>query len=89
MRSVGKKVHEEPQIADRPSGELLRLNAQWIDELHKWPGAAAHCIPKGVYRYRTPEEADRHLEECRARRMAEIMIERESERRKSAAQGDA
>ncbi|MBU0752553.1 MAG: hypothetical protein KJ787_06535 [Gammaproteobacteria bacterium] len=89
MRSVGKAVPEEPQIADHPSGELLRRNALWIDELRKWPDAAEHCIPKGVYRYRTLEEADRHLEECRAKRMAEIMIERESERRRIAPQGDA
>lgn len=88
MRIVGRQVSDEPQLADHPSGELLRQGARWIDELHKWPEAAEHCIPKGVYRYATPEEADRHLEDCRARRMAEIMIRRENERRKSAAQGN-
>lgn len=89
MRYVGKRVPDEPQVAEHPSGELLRLNGQWIDELRKWPDAADHCIPKGVYRYRTLDDADRHLEECRARRMAEIMIERENERGKTATQGDA
>ncbi len=88
MHSVGRKIPEEPQLADRPSGEFLRRNALWIDELHKWPDAAEHCVPKGVYRYGTLEEADRHLEECRARRMAQIMIRRENERRESAPQGD-
>lgn len=89
MRVVGRKVPDEPQLAEHPSGELLRQGACWIDELHKWPDAAEHCIPKGVYRYASLEEADRHLEECRARRMAEIMIKRENERRKPAPQGDA
>lgn len=88
MRKIGRKVPDEPQLAERPSGELLRRNALWNDELHKWPDAAAHCIPKGVYRYRSLDEADRHLEECRARRMAEIMAKRENERSGPAAQGD-
>lgn len=88
MRKIGKAVPDEPQLADRPSGELLRRIALWNDELHKWPDAAAHCVPKGVYRFRTLDEADRHLEECRARRMAEIMAKRENERSRTAAQGD-
>lgn len=88
MRVVGRKVSEEPQLAERASGELLRANALWMEELHKWPYAAEHCVPRGVYRFRTLEEADRHLEACRARRMAEIAIKRENERRKATAQGD-
>ena len=70
MKVVGKR--KDAEIPFNASAFLLASCAKWNDEMHKLPSGKSHCIPKGIYRYKTLDEADRHLSECLARRMANL-----------------
>ncbi len=43
-----------------------------MEALRAFPGGDVAFIPKGVYRFMTLEDADRHWEECLARAMARL-----------------
>ncbi|HEX8739086.1 MAG TPA: hypothetical protein VF925_03000 [Casimicrobiaceae bacterium] len=74
MRTVG---HRKPRpIAFHGSGELLVEAARFNDEIHRLPTGARTFIRKGVYRFRTHEEANRHDDDCIAAMMAEVARER-------------
>ncbi len=68
MRTVGKR--KERPIAFHASAELLVEGARFNDEIHRLPTGDLTCIPKGVYFFRTHEEANRHQDECLAQAMA-------------------
>ena len=74
MRTVGHR--KERPIAFSASAELLAEGARFNDDLQQLAGGRAGCIPKGVYRFMTHEEANRHQMECLARHMARIARER-------------
>ena len=74
MRTVGRKVVREPEL--RPSAELLRAAATINDTLKVMLPGGRTCMPKGVYRYRTLEEANRQQAEWLAHAMAEIYLAR-------------
>jgi hypothetical protein len=76
MRTVGRR--KPPPIVFHGSGELLAAGARWNDEMQKFPGGGRGFIPKGVYRFRTHEEANRHWEDCLAVHMARLAQERRS-----------
>lgn len=74
MRTVGQR--KERPIGLVASGFLLAEGARFNDELHKLPTGNTTFIPKGVYRFKTHEEAYRHQLDCLAKGMAIIALER-------------
>lgn len=66
----------ERPLAKAPSGELLVEGARAMEALRAIPGGDVAFIPKGVYRFMTLEDADRHWEECLARAMARLAQDR-------------
>ncbi|MBI3375119.1 MAG: hypothetical protein HY017_25635 [Betaproteobacteria bacterium] len=69
MKTLGHRVHDSIQL--KPSAEALVAAAQ-----HLRTGAALAAvnttgIARGVYRFRTHEEANRHADEALARAIAE------------------
>ena len=67
VRTVGIRVNRPLQ--DAPSGAGLEACAQLTEAI----SAFARCgFPKGVYRYRSHEEANRHEAHCLALQMAAL-----------------
>lgn len=76
MRVVGKKVL--PTFKP-PSGESLLAGARFNDEIHRLPTGGRTHIPKGIYRFKTHEEANEFDLQCLAKHMARIARERNHE----------
>lgn len=74
MRVVGQR--KEPQITFSASAELLKEGARFNEEIHRLPTGNLTFIPKGVYFFKTHEEANRHERDCVANGMAQIAKER-------------
>lgn len=74
MRAVGRR--KERPISYWPSGELLAEGARFNDAIHRLPTGNTTFVPKGVYRFKTHEEANRHEAACLATGMARIALER-------------
>jgi hypothetical protein len=68
MKTVGHR--HLPRIHGEPSGQLLAEAARVNDALGGFPGGGSGFIPKGVYRFMTHEDANRHWEDCLAAAMA-------------------
>ncbi len=62
MKTVGKRRVRTLSI--NAMGELLREGAMFNDELHRLPTGGTTFFPKGIYRYKTHQEANAHWEEC-------------------------
>jgi hypothetical protein len=60
MKIIGKR--KERDISFHASGDLLREGAQFNTEMQKLQ--SIFRFPRGVYRYRSHAEADRHMSEC-------------------------
>jgi hypothetical protein len=74
MRTVGqRKVRALSFSAD---AVLLAEGARFNDELHHLPTGNRTFIRKGVYRFKTHEDANRHDLDCIAAGMAQIALER-------------
>jgi len=58
MRLVGKRIIRP--IAQHASGSLLKQGAEMNDELHRLPTGDTTKFVKGIYRYSSHEEANRH-----------------------------
>lgn len=74
MRTIGQR--RERAITYAASGELLAEGARFNEEIHKLPTGNTTFIPKGVYRFKHHEDADRHWEECLVKGMAQAALER-------------
>lgn len=74
MRTIGKR--QEQPLGMTASGELLVAGARFNDEIHRLPTGNSSFIPKGVYRFKTHEEANQHQLDCLAQGMALIAISR-------------
>ena len=61
MRTVGNR--KEPVIEFHASSEKLIEGALFNDETHKLARGSMSIFPKGVYHYKTHEEANRHWEQ--------------------------
>ena len=62
MRTVGTR--KDPSISMQPSGELLREACAFNEMLQNaFPYGKVIAIKKGVYRFKTHEEANRHQEQ--------------------------
>lgn len=74
MRVVG---HRQPSpISLSASARLLAEGASFNDEIHRLPSGNDSFIPKGIYRFATHAEANRHQQDCLAKGMARIAQER-------------
>jgi hypothetical protein len=71
MRRIGQRL--EPVLSDQPSAQALAEGAQFSAVLH---ALASVGFPKGVYRNRTHEDANRHEEACLAQAMASLAHQR-------------
>ena len=74
MRTVGQR--KERPISLLASGALLAAGARFNDEMHRLPTGNTTFIPKGVYRFKTHEDANQHQLDCLAKGMAKIALER-------------
>ena len=72
MRRVGSR--REPAIAERASGVLLMAGAQFNESVARL--SPSTFVPKGVYRFGSHEEANRHAQGCLARGMGLLAAER-------------
>lgn len=70
MRTVGSR-HPTP-ISFTASATLLAEGARFNDEIHRLPTGNDSFIPKGVYRFKTHAEANRHQQDCLAKGMASV-----------------
>lgn len=62
MRVIGRR--KERPISFSASGDLLAEGARFNDEIHKLPSGNVTCIPKGVFRFKSHEEANEHWLRC-------------------------
>lgn len=62
MRQVGTR--REPGVAERASGLLLAEGARFNEAVSRL--APTTFIPKGVYRFQTHDDANRHQLDCLA-----------------------
>lgn len=74
MKIVGKR--KERPITVHASGEALTEGARFNDEIHRLPTGNRTFIPKGLYRFKSFEEANQFDLDCLAKGMAEIAKER-------------
>jgi len=74
MRTVGHR--KEQPLTFSASAELLAEGARFNDEIHRLPTGDTTFIPKGVFRFNTHEEANRHQLQCLAEGMARIAMDR-------------
>jgi hypothetical protein len=75
MRTVGNRVQGD--ISFDASAEKLLSGSRWNDAMQKVFGACQPGIfPKGVFQYRSHEEADEALLDALAKRMATIALTR-------------
>lgn len=74
MRTVGQR--KERPIGPLVSGVLLAEGARFNDEMHRLPTGDTTFIPKGVYRFKTHEEAYDHQLDCLAKGMTRVALER-------------
>lgn len=74
MRIVGQR-NERP-ITFSASAELLLEGGRFNDEIHRLPSGGNSFMPKGVFRFRTHAEANRHQQDCLIAGMARLARER-------------
>jgi hypothetical protein len=74
MRTIGHR--KERQITFSASAALLREGARFNDEIHRLPTGRSTFIPKGVFRFKSHEEANQHQQTCLIEGMAQIALER-------------
>ncbi|HCI15022.1 MAG TPA: hypothetical protein DFK12_14050 [Gallionellaceae bacterium] len=74
MRTVGHR--KEHPITFSASAALLAEGARFNDEIHRLPTGNQTFIPKGVYRFKSFEEANRQDLDCLVEGMARIAMER-------------
>lgn len=74
MRIVGHR--KEPEITFSASAALLVEGARFNDEIHRLPTGNRTFIPKGVFRFKSHEDANRFDLDRLAEGMAKIAMER-------------
>jgi len=76
MKTVG--IRREPQITEQASGDALTAGARFSESLSRL--APSTFIPKGVYRFKSHEAANKHQQDCLARGMGLLAAGRLRER---------
>ena len=75
MRIIGQR--KEQPIAFSASADLLLQGARFNDEIHRLPSGQLTFIPKGVFRFASHAEANRQQQDCLAKVMALLALERD------------
>jgi hypothetical protein len=73
MRTVGHR--KDYPITFSASAVLLAEGARFNDDIHRLPTGNRTCIPKGVYRFKSFEDANRYDLDCVVASMAQTAIE--------------
>lgn len=76
MRIVGHR--KERALTFSASARLLTEGARFNDEMHRLPTGDKTFVPKGVYRFKTLDDANRHEAECLAVGMARVARNRDA-----------
>lgn len=74
MRIVGHR--KERPISFSASAALLAEGAHFNDEIHRLPTGRVSYVPKGVFRFKTHEDANRHQLDCLVEGMARAALAR-------------
>lgn len=74
MRTIGHR--KQRPITFSASAELLTEGARFNDEIHRLPTGNSTFIPKGVFRFKNHEDANRQQLENLVEGMAQIALER-------------
>jgi hypothetical protein len=74
MRTVGHR--KDHPITFSASSALLAEGARFNDEIHRLPTGGRIFIRKGVYRFKSFDDANRHDLECVAAAMAQSTRDR-------------
>jgi len=74
MRTIGHR--KERPVSFSASAELLAEGARFNDEIHGLPTGNSTFIPKGVFRFKNHEEANRQQMDYLIAGMARIARER-------------
>ncbi len=75
MRIIGQR--KEQPITFSASADLLLNGARFNDEIHRLPSGQLTFIPKGVFRFASHAEANRQQQDCLAKVMALLALERD------------
>jgi len=74
MRAIGNKSGEVV-LHSKASGELLKQGAAFNESLQAlFPSGRTGYIPKGLYLFKTHEEANAHQDNCLAMHMAQLSL---------------
>jgi hypothetical protein len=76
MRIVGSR--KDRPLQEHACGALLIEGARFNETIAKL--AKSTFIPKGVYRFKSHEEANRHQQDCLVRGMGRLAAQRAAER---------
>ena len=74
MRTIGHR--KQRPITFSASAELLAEGARFNDEIHRLPTGNTTFIPKGVFRFKNHEDANRQQLDNLVEGMAQIALER-------------
>lgn len=74
MRTIGHR--KQHPITFSASAELLAEGARFNDEIHRLPTGNKTFIPKGVFRFKNHEDANRQQLDNLVEGMAQIALER-------------
>jgi len=78
MRVVGKQT-SDAALAGKASGDLLKQGAAFNESLQAFfPSGKTGYIPKGLYRFKTHEDANGHQDICLAMHMARMSVKASS-----------
>ena len=72
MKTVGRR-HQSP-LALQATGALLAEGARFSESVAALAKSA--FVPKGVYRYKSHEDANRHQQDCLIRGMGRLAAQR-------------
>lgn len=76
MKVIGTR--REPELSHDVSGEALAAGARFSESIAAL--AKSTFIPKGVYRFKSHEAMNKHQEDCLARGMGLLAVERNRDR---------
>ena len=74
MRTVGYR--KQRPITFNASGILLAEGARFNGELHRLPTGNSTFIPKGVFFFKTHEDANRQQQDCLVEGMVQVALDR-------------
>ena len=72
MKQVGAR--REPEVVEHPDGSLLAAGARFNEAVAGL--APTTFIPKGVYRYKSHSDANRHVQDCLVQGMGRLVAQR-------------